>query len=189
MKSNNSFYFFAAIRSLAILCSIIVLFCIGLSQYWTNRVSIVFALLFVILAILFIGSSIATLFVWDADSTTLAKKCLFSFVYSLATLIAAILLLISSNGCDPKLIASYGCFQNVSTGTYDVAAAFCFIVFALGLLDVLLHCFFYYRKSRKTSSHIYDLPPPPPIAVLEPKEKSIHELYLEYQRKGQSTSV
>ena len=71
------------------ICCIIVIFVIGLSQYWTNKVSAVFGLvsfnlfiyiyskilfqLFVIVCLLFSASAVSILFIWDVNTTTVVK--------------------------------------------------------------------------------------------------------------------
>ncbi|KAF1765627.1 hypothetical protein GCK72_005580 [Caenorhabditis remanei] len=165
-KSNvpHSFYFYLVLRFLAAICCIIVIFVIGLSQYWTNKVSAVFGLLFVIVCLLFSASAVSILFIWDVNTTTVVKKCLFSFVYTLSILVAAVMFLIANDGCDSRIISQYGCYQSVSTGTFQVASAFCFLIFIFGLLDLGLNGFYYYRNSKRTP--IYDIPPPS-VAVVE----------------------
>lgn len=100
----HSFYFYLVLRFLSAvrstfisrtfpnffqICCIIIIFLIGLSQYWTNRVSAVFGLvscqkdnplfslriiqIFVIVALLFSASAISILFIWDITTTTLVK--------------------------------------------------------------------------------------------------------------------
>ncbi|ULU05697.1 hypothetical protein L5515_014093 [Caenorhabditis briggsae] len=181
----HSFYFYLVLRFLATICCIIVVFIIGLSQYWTNRVSAVFGMLFVIIALLFSASAVSILFIWDVNTTTIVKRCLFSFVYALSILIAAVMFLIANDGCDPRMISQFGCYQSVSTGTFQVSSAFCFLIFVFGLLDLGLNAFYFWRNSKR--SPIYDYPPPS-VAVVE-TEKTIHDIYMEYQRKGQTTSV
>ncbi|CAO4365143.1 unnamed protein product [Caenorhabditis nigoni] len=181
----HSFYFYLVLRFLAAICCIIVIFIIGLSQYWTNRVSAVFGMLFVIIALLFSASAVSILFIWDVNTTTMVKRCLFSFVYALSILIAAVMFLIANDGCDPRMISQFGCYQSVSTGTFQVSSAFCFLILVFGLLDLGLNAFYFWRNSKR--SPIYDYPPPS-VAVVE-TEKTIHDIYMEYQRKGQTTSV
>ncbi|PIC45641.1 hypothetical protein B9Z55_005599 [Caenorhabditis nigoni] len=115
----------------------------------------------------------------------LAARCLFSFVYALSILIAAVMFLIANDGCDPRMISQFGCYQSVSTGTFQVSSAFCFLILVFGLLDLGLNAFYFWRNSKR--SPIYDYPPPS-VAVVE-TEKTIHDIYMEYQRKGQTTSV
>ncbi|CAE17887.1 MARVEL domain-containing protein [Caenorhabditis elegans] len=182
---QHSFYFYLVLRFLAAIFCIIVIFIIGLSQYWTNRVSAVFGLLFVIIALLFSASAVSILFIWDVETTTIVKRCLFTFVFALSILVSAILFLIANDGCDSRAITQYGCYQSVSTGTFQVASVFCFLVLVFGLLDLGLNAFYFYRNSKKAP--IYDIPPPS-VAVIE-TEKSIHDIYMEYQRKGQTSSV
>ncbi|CAI5441813.1 unnamed protein product [Caenorhabditis angaria] len=187
LKFANSFYFYLTLRFLAILCCVIVLCCVGLTQYWTNKTSAIFGMIFVIISLLFIGSSISILFVWDIRKSTLVKRCLFVFVSTLSILIAGIMFLVANDGCDQKLRTQFGCYENTSTGTFSVPAAFCFIILVFGIIDIGLNSFFYWRESKK--DHIYDIPPAiQPISIID-TEKSIHDLYTEYQRKGQTTSV
>uniref|UniRef100_A0A1I7T179 MARVEL domain-containing protein n=1 Tax=Caenorhabditis tropicalis TaxID=1561998 RepID=A0A1I7T179_9PELO len=181
----QNFYFYLVLRFLAAICCVIVIFVIGLSQYWTNKVSAVFGLLFVIIALLFSASAVSILFIWDVNTTTLVKKCIFTLIFSLSVLVAAVMFLIANDGCDPRIITQYGCYQSVSTGTFQVASAFCFLILIFGLLDLGLNGFYFWRNSKR--SPIYDIPPPS-VAVVE-TEKSIHDIYMEYQRKGQTTSV
>lgn len=66
--------------------------------------------------------------------------------------------LIANDGCDPRMVSQYGCYQSVSTGTFQVAAAFGFLILVFGLLDLTLNCFSFWRNSKH--SPIYDIPPP-----------------------------
>ncbi|CAI2341251.1 unnamed protein product [Caenorhabditis sp. 36 PRJEB53466] len=182
----HSFYFYLVLRFLAAICCIIVIFVIGLSQYWTNRVSAVFGLVFVIIALLFSASAISILFIWDINSTTLVKRCLFTFVFSLSILIASVMFLVANDGCDPRMVSQFGCYQSVSTGSFQVASAFGFLILVLGLIDLALNCFFFWRNSKRRTP-IYDFPPPS-VSVVE-TEKTVHDIYMEYHRKGQTTSV
>ncbi|EGT37069.1 hypothetical protein CAEBREN_18406 [Caenorhabditis brenneri] len=143
------------------------------------------AALFVIIALLFSASAVSILFIWDVTTTTIVKKCIFTLIYTLSVLIAAVMFLIANDGCDPRIISQFGCYQSVSTGTFQVASAFCFLILVFGLLDLGLNGFYLWRNSKR--SPIYDFPPPS-VAVVG-TEKSIHDIYMEYHRKGQTTSV
>uniref|UniRef100_A0A8R1EIT2 Uncharacterized protein n=1 Tax=Caenorhabditis japonica TaxID=281687 RepID=A0A8R1EIT2_CAEJA len=113
---------------------------------------------------------------------------MFTFVFTLSILIAAVMFLVANDGCDPRMVSQYGCFQTVSNGSFQVASAFCFLILVFGLIDLSLNAFYYWRNSKGKSPRIYDIPPSPSVAVVDTK-KTIHDIYMEYQRKGQTTSV
>ncbi|CAD6192265.1 unnamed protein product [Caenorhabditis auriculariae] len=182
-RLENSFYFFLAIRLLCVLNCVIILFCVALSQSWTSRAAAIFGMIFTLLSCLLIGSSIATIFAWDLIKMGFPKRTLFSFVFILSTLVSGVMFLLSTASCDAY--NRFGCLEQYSSGTFRVAAAFCFINVVFGVADVALNFVFYFKEEKKPPDRTYDVPP---ISVID-SEQAAHDLYMSYQRKGQTTYV
>ncbi|PAV71232.1 hypothetical protein WR25_01151 [Diploscapter pachys] len=101
-------------------------------------------MLFLLLSCLLIASSIATLFYWNIQNSSLVKVSYRFDDFKLER----IMFLQANNYCD-AYGQQFGCFQYYySSNSYKVAAAFSFIAIIFAALDIVLNFLFYFFDER-----------------------------------------
>ncbi|CAI4231033.1 unnamed protein product [Auanema sp. JU1783] len=186
-RLRNSTYFYLSIRAFAILCCVIILFCVALSTSWTNRLSAIFGLIFTLLSMLFISCSIATLFTWNLETISFPRRTIFVWVFLLCSIVSSVMYLISPNMCEQ--FNQYGCFESSNPSSFKVAAAFSVINVIFGIFDVAINLVFHFRQQKSDSIQ----PEPPsinrPLPTISIVDTTCSEPFYEPYRKGQSTYV
>lgn len=178
---ENSFYFLLVVRLLVFVNCVVILLCVAFTDGWLSRISAVFGLVSNIMVILFIGCSIATLFTWDLAKMGVHKRAIFTFTSGLFSCLAGALFIAAQNGCD--VITQYGCESRYPGGAFKVASTFSFLNLVFCAVDVGLIFFFSYFHEKKLEEEEQE-----PIPAIT-RDKTRQEIFREYQRAGQITSV
>ncbi|KAF8362859.1 hypothetical protein PRIPAC_89782 [Pristionchus pacificus] len=138
---GESWLFLTCVRTACLLLTLSAIFACAFSQYWTEKAPVVLGMVFSVLSAMVMGAAVAVIFVWDMPTMNLAKRILFTLLFSIMSLTAAVLYTVGVSVCSSY--NQYGCFVTNMSPALKVAAAFSYIALAISLLDCGLTFYFY----------------------------------------------
>ncbi|GMS83081.1 hypothetical protein PENTCL1PPCAC_5256, partial [Pristionchus entomophagus] len=138
---GESWLFLTCVRTACLILTLSAIFACAFSQYWTEKAPVVLGMVFSVLGAMICGASIAVIFVWDMPTMNLAKRVLFTLLFAIMSLTAAVLFTVGVSVCSSY--NQYGCFVTNMSPALKVAAAFSYIALAIALVDCALTFYFY----------------------------------------------